>query len=41
VQGLDWGRAGESELGAEKGPEDRGEGWHAGMIKTLDFGKVH
>jgi hypothetical protein len=37
LQGLDWGGAGEGELGAGERGEGRGEGWHAEMIKMLDF----
>ena len=37
MQGLDWGGAGEGELGAGEGCESRGEGWHAGVIKVLEL----
>lgn len=37
MQGLDWDGAGERELDAGEGGEGRGEGWHAEVIKRLDF----
>ena len=40
MKGLDWERPGKGELDAGEGGEGRGEGWHAEVIKRLDFGKL-